>query len=122
VTLVEFLLARVAEDEEEARRASMEGANWRATTKYGSVWSDDPEADPAMPVVYDEGRPLTEQAAHIARWDPARVLAECRAWRAVIELHRLHSPPYVRGSCPTLLALAQLFKDHPDFAPSWLQD
>lgn len=84
--LPEFLLARIAEDEAKAQAAAIEGSHWEAGS-YGEVWSDDPEADPAFPVVYAEGRPLPEQATHIAAWDPAHVLAWCTALRAVVERH-----------------------------------
>jgi hypothetical protein len=131
VTLVEFLLARTLEDEAVAHRAAVEGANWRAAS-HGSVWSEDPEADPAMPVAYAEGRPLAEQAEHIARWDPARVLAECQVRRAIIEHCRgvvaaAGDPPGIDpADVPAvghvLGLLAQPFKDHPDFDAEWLQD
>lgn len=121
VTLVEFLLARVGEDEADARRA--------AAAAYGHLWVVT-GMDNAVGVDYD----------------PARVLAECQARRAIIELHELvpgehkyrgrpaadpadtrvcheHDGIYIAaGPCETLRLLAQPFKDHPDFLSEWLQD
>ena len=63
--VVEFLLAQIAEDEAVARAAIKDSE--------GSLdWAAD--GDPTD--------------IHIARWDPARVLAECEAKRAIIELHK----------------------------------
>jgi len=61
MTLTEVLLAQIAEDEAVAREAITNGE--------GSLdWADD--GDPTD--------------MHIARWDPARVLAECEAKRLLI--------------------------------------
>jgi hypothetical protein len=38
-------------------------------------------------VVFDEGAPGPEEAAHIARYDPARVLREVEAKRAILGMH-----------------------------------
>ena len=62
---------------------------------------------------------------------PARVLAQCKAYRAIVELHETVSAAPGRreltcaecGSvvhpCPTLRALASIWADHPDFNPDW---
>jgi hypothetical protein len=82
-------------------------------------------------------------AGHIARWDPARVLAECEAKRRIVEMHRLGGS-YTPGSedasgfdycgtcgsgepyeyptpwpCPTLRLLALPYVDHPDYRQEW---
>jgi hypothetical protein len=86
--LVEFLLARNAEDKAVAQSATP--GHWKL---WGmSVMADQdgtsnvatavPVAQTAMVV---DGRPRTFDAHHIARWDPARVLAECEAKRRMIE-------------------------------------
>jgi Family of unknown function (DUF6221) len=36
------------------------------------------------PLIYDEGRPSLEEARHIARYDPARALAEVKLWRRLL--------------------------------------
>lgn len=83
--LVEFLKARLDEDEE-AAQAAMEGSEGR--------WEqDDPERYPGRifddhgePVSYDEGHPTAAQAAHIVRHDPARVLCDVEAKRQMIRV------------------------------------
>ena len=62
LTLTEFLLARIAEDEAEARKA---GPMWR------NEWSAE-DVDVTL---------------HIERHDPARVLAECEAKRRIVANH-----------------------------------
>ena len=115
--LAEFLLARIAEDETDARSA---------------VGSDG----------------TTTQ--HVARWNPARVLAECGAKRRIIAAHQTYGEvydaadmtyPHAAGSCvtcgfgdtweaveygsgddypcPTLRFLAAPYSDHPDFDEAW---
>lgn len=70
-------------------------------------------------------------AAHIARWDPARVLAECAAKRKIIALHAPMTPhrecPTCRENggnhgnypCDTLLALAQPYAGRPGWREEW---
>ncbi|MFJ9387723.1 DUF6221 family protein [Nocardioides sp. NPDC101246] len=150
MTITEFLLARIAEDEAAARAAAHDGERWRTLKEdyrlavaidNGMKWGGET-------VAYDEGRPSEEQSAHIARHDPARVLAECEAKRRIVERCR---PMYAvafreserllaeafdqerfqitaSSSSPIwpfaaaeriLLDLAQSFADHPDFDPAW---
>jgi len=103
-TLTEFLLARIARDEDEARHARPHSG--------GSVYANDVH-----------GRLLVQ---------PARVLAECEAKRRIVESHRWdeewengvrfasdcedcwQSPP-----CRTLRALAAVYADHPDYDEAW---
>jgi hypothetical protein len=66
---------------------------------------------------------------HIARHDPARVLVECAALRAVVALHHEYLgvcthcvdafAPEKRESwpCQSLRALAKPYADHPDYRP-----
>jgi hypothetical protein len=89
--LVAFLLARVDEDEAVARGAAAHitpsrsrpgpaGENWSATyDQVRSDWHDGMRHDIAEVGTF--GRDLT---AHIARHDPARVLAECEAKRRMV--------------------------------------
>lgn len=87
------------------------------------------------------GGPLAE---HIARWDPARVLAEVSAKRTILDLHEqtecVNCEDACRipgtscrtchhdeengvwrydGTCRTLLALTQPFSEHPDWNQDW---
>ena len=123
--LAAFLLARIAEDEAAARVAVADSGLIDAAKR----------ADTAA-----QGR--AADCAHIARHDPARVLAECAAKRRIVEDHRSfdandwpHNRPRlictrcydgdnVFGDeamypCLTLRALAQPYADHPDFAEEW---
>lgn len=82
----------------------------------------------------------TDDALHIARHDPARVLADVTAKRAIIEsFNRADVEAQRRGVLRAskaegddlavlivagtlqsiLLALAQQYTDHPDFDPAW---
>jgi hypothetical protein len=92
----------------------------------------------------EHGRLATFDADHIARHDPARVLAECAAKRAIVEEHQpvdytsmgMESPnachicgidagmgewEWLRDSwpCPTLRALAAVYADHADYRDEW---
>ena len=108
MTLVEFLLARIAEDEEGARRASaVEGGDF---------------AIAALPLPLMEG---------IRPGFPTRVLAECEAKRRIIDAAR-HAE-FQGGSAeivmfdgwprdgvwPVLAALALPYASHPDYREEW---
>lgn len=69
-------------------------------------------------------------ATHIAVHDPLRVLAECAAKRAIVAEHGQDwAGPiclrcrdlggYVDFPCPTVQALAAIYKAHPDFRQEW---
>ena len=114
--LVEFLLARIAEDEDAARRAG-------AVIPPGDGWYRVPQlaiADPEFAEWF--GRAYL----HIAGQNPARVLAECEAKRRIISLHRQYEWPSCDGgdahgpeNCETLRILASVYADHPDFRAEW---
>lgn len=147
MTITEFILARVEEDEAAARRA-------RSAVSYRSgEWHAD-DADDEAPwlengvYTYDvhhgsaffATRLPQGASTHIARHDPARVLAECESKRRIVGLHtvdhrddrdicaecgpeedvRFQVDHYDRGwPCPTLRALAAVWADHPDYQPAW---
>lgn len=104
MTLAEFLLARIAEDERVARAADVKqgDASWK---RHGPIALSDPRAfkvrserdsrpiarvedvagdidDPDCATAILDGSAVSE---HIAHWDPARVLAECEAKRRIVE-------------------------------------
>lgn len=124
MTITEFLLARIEEDEKVAREC-LEPKNLV------------PYSDDRIPAIKPEewgdlvdnylGGPM---GTHCARHDPLRVLAECAAKRAIIALHRpieqLWWPEQVpvevckmcdeeRWECETILALASVYSLHPDY-------
>jgi len=148
MTLVEFLEARLDEDEAVARaaiptlgRAKHELPDgppyfeWVQVPGDG-VWRADYRTVEGIGFeIYDEGGHGDEEAAHIARHDPARVLREVEAKRAILAEHErvgetcetcsdtYHGfdcegweEPY---PCPTLRALAAVYADHPDYHAEW---
>ena len=113
MTLTEFLLARIAEDEADP---------WRGAELIGT--------DRVV------GRAEREALAADEREWVARALAECVAKRRIVNGHTgWHVCPnltdegytdYGDGSgdeweaiCPTLRTLAAIYADHPDFNPDW---
>ena len=133
------LLARIAEDEHWARLAD------DVTDKVEDDWQD-----VTQPITHamTQDRPQEQWIkkygyayGHIARQDPARVLAECEAKRLVVGLHGDGEPNcmggYVEGLthrqiietesyngvatgyCDTLRALALPYADHPDYRDAW---
>lgn len=118
--LVEFLTARLDEDERVAREATQTLA-WR----QGTGIDDD--------LVRITGAitqaPTPADAAHIARWNPVRVLAEIAAKRDVLRHHapaaaKKH-PGFECAWCNMLYpcfdarTLARPYADHPDFESHW---
>ena len=146
MTITEFLLARIAEDEALANdAASTDPAPWQADTgehwkerrgyvlvaEHGCSDSTCPAAEFGIHRSYDglwdnEGSlDLGMGAAvaeHVARHDPARVLAECAAKRELV-LWLDDDPLCHDGGWAyvdhVLKSLASVFADHPDFDPAW---
>jgi hypothetical protein len=119
--LVAFLRARLDDDEWTARAAKP--GPWHADG--GSVYATHPT---------DEVVGYTDSAEHIARHDPARVLAEVEAKRRLLELHEPGEMEYVEGDvcmacdlrgegpyypCLTLRLLALPHAEHPDYRDEW---
>lgn len=89
MTIVEFLLERIAEDEAVAGAAS--GGGWHVDNDTyaesihnlhglvigGGRWGGEAS-------VFE----TTEDAIHIARFDPMRIMAECKAKRAIVDFHQ----------------------------------
>lgn len=80
---------RCLDDDERVARAVPDHRGRRGELRW---MQSDPERTPGLicdqlgnVVTYDEGSPSEAQAAHIARHDPARVLAEVAAKRAVLD-------------------------------------
>lgn len=119
MTLLEFLQARLTEDELTALAAVDGSPTWRSSLDYRDVKDDlghyVVEADPL--------RPSLGQAAHIARHSPARVLADVQAARAAIaDYLRLDAAGELleRGAVENILRLlCAVHSDHPDYNPSW---
>lgn len=103
---IEFLTARYDEDEAVARAASS-NEQW---------WVDGPTELTGKWWVYDTGAKFDrhEIASHVARFDPARVLADIAAKRAILEMHGQ------AVAIDTVIDhLIQPYVEHPDFDPAW---
>lgn len=97
--LTDFLLARIADDEDMAREA-VEDWYWTLGSLDGMAWSG---------------------AQHVIRFDPARMLAECKAKRRIVGLHlEWEGDANDYGQTAQVLRLlAQVYADHPDYDPAW---
>lgn len=124
MTLTEFLLARIAEDEAVARAALVEAVYLH----YG-----DTAAEALLGLAEGEGAQAVA-VAHFARHDPARVLAECEAKRAAIDaawddheriegewgMCQSREQMDAKDDVPAVIAhLAAIYSDHPDYRAEW---
>jgi hypothetical protein len=120
MTLIEFLEARLAEDELMAT-AAVEGAtaDWHVLYAYRDI----KDGDGHYVVLADGLYPTVAQAAHIARHSPARILRQCEATREVIaEFLRLDAVGDLPGRMvaeTVLKRLASVHDNHSDFDPAW---
>jgi hypothetical protein len=126
--LIAFLRACLDDDERVARAASP------------APWSTYPEDDggmigPSMSGMHTPAYVHTPDAEHIARWDPARVLAEVEAERRILNLHGPGGPSQLSYACAsnclddrqltqerpcaTVLALAQPYAGRPGWREEW---
>lgn len=138
--IVEFLTARLDEDEAAAREAAVfydnhdayeNGVEWSGhegvdTNRYQRFW-----LVPHLGVINH-----VPSGLHIVRHNPRRVLAEVKAKRRVMERHTAgwrKSGPCLGCNygpqedeftediedCPELRDLAAPYADHPDYNPTW---
>lgn len=127
--LLDFIRARLDEDEAAARESHYEGQRWLTEEEGVHRWPEDE-------LVHMADRKA--DARHIARHDPARVLREVEAkWHIVRDYERaaracsdatgseLDSRGYasmcgardaLRAACA---ALAAAWSDHPDYRKEW---
>ena len=128
MTIVEFLLARIAEDEAVARSVidgDFSEGHWRWDSHrlqpYRSALVNDRDSV-VLPPKNDDVYPSASVAVHIARHDPARVLAECAAKRAIVghfDDPDYDSYPLNEAKRTTLRSLAAVYADHPDCRQEW---
>lgn len=149
MNISEFLEARIAEDEKQAQSAGGAEQRWGAMTEetgngeniYYTVELAG-AIDTTIADMASTQRIGREQAEHIARHDPSRVLAQCAANRAVVRMHGDMNSDFASENvpsicevchdyyrhdaeywpCPTLRALAAVYKDHPDYRDEWRLD
>ncbi len=140
--IVAFLAARLDEDEAAAKSAARAAA-FRESDD-APEWDVDSanmiHSGPYGYVVARADEVRDEIGGHIARWDPARVLAEVAAKRGRLrefetwnrQLEDVHSHPEIyssgnRGEIQGMWMMARrailwdalVYTDHPDYAPSW---
>lgn len=124
-TIADFILARVGEDEAAARAASpggwsygdadsvAGGSLYDETRMIGEVYYEQPTDHDGSIVRHLLAPEADANGRHIARHDPARVLAQCAAYRAIVEEHKswpvlVERPPAfakLTGGDPNSIAL-----------------
>ncbi len=119
-----FLRARLDEKEATAK-AAQAPSPWKAASHESDSWIVTDAT--GEPLIYDEGTPSLEEAAHIALNDPARVLREVEAIRAHIRMWEAFAVNFThvdetefefakREALEDVLAAdAAIWSDHPDY-------
>lgn len=132
MTLVEFLNARLDEDEKKAQRA----AELCGCHPPASAWTVGDESTDGRILVVDDPHPDIRRklgrrwsttydglfaAEHIARHDPARVLARVKAQREMLETleHGLGAWDAAWLAARLLEEWATEHADHPDYREEW---
>jgi len=125
ITVTEFLSTRLDEDEADACRATP-GPWWG----YAQGWRDK-DGEPIIQAPNHEIDATWDDIEHVAKWNPARVLAECAAKRRIvkeIETTRRLAETFpggsgrlslVHGLDAVLRLLALPYADHPDYLEAW---
>ena len=135
--LIAFLNARLDEDEAAAKKSHYEGQRWLTEEEGVYRW-------PTDELVHSADRKA--DARHIARFDPARVLREVAAKRAIVAAHQPMEALYggwridktwqerglvcttcgfddsesgVAWPCLTIRSLAAVYSDHDDYRQEW---
>lgn len=123
LTVTDFVLARIAEDEAVARAAGPDGRPLGG--HWVSRYPDQPDYHmygeygwfiSGADVETDDSEWGKSVADHITRHDPARVLAQCAAMRKIVELAKVYDST---GLEEVLIRLASIWSDHPDWREEW---
>jgi len=129
MTLVEFLLARLDQDEADAAAASP--GPWHVNADQYEVLAVDG-------ITVADGfalsnRQLRATTCHIARHDPARVLAEVAARREIVEEYarvqdadglvdaRDYNSGWANALGLVVRGIAQSYTGHLDYDPAWME-
>lgn len=123
--LAAFWRARLDEDEAVAK-AAQSPSPWKAATHEADTWIVVDAT--GEPLIYDEGTPSLEEAAHIALHDPARALRAVKADRDLIAAYQqaaAASPAsgWESDYTQTLELAVRIrvaeWSDHPDYREKW---
>jgi hypothetical protein len=129
--LIEFLLARIGEDETAARQATAGPWQWvtgrgglpgllESTGASATHWVEQQSFQaPTVVLATNQGVALRvrgRDAAHIADWHPTRVLAECAAKRGIVEQL---AGPAGGADAGVLRLLALPYAGHTDYRADW---
>jgi hypothetical protein len=117
VDIVEFLRARLDEDEA-AARAARNALPWKVRSGPGDDGGWETEVGPAR-MLFSDDEPAAE---HIARWQPERALREVEAKRRVISDHDRAEFCDQAALGQALYVLAAVWSDHPDYQEDWPPD
>lgn len=126
-TVAAFVTARLDEEETIARRALFNNGNWTHEFRFGQETRV--RLDFGPDVAQGCGTLDASNHAHIARHDPARVLAKVDTQRAIVaNMCSLHEAAWQYEDArtdieyltlTTVRRLAALDADHPDWNPAW---
>ena len=128
--LVAFLRARLDEDERVALAAAEESRTWTRQSHCDYSVPNLPIDDHTLwfgdrivgEVGFGDGEMRPAEAEHIARHDPARVLAEVDAKRRIVDRceHYQTYEDYGWALADEVLSLLALpYADHPDYREEW---
>lgn len=151
MSLSDFLMARISEDETAARAALEAGsggdkwdvdgtddlevwanAEWEVDASGEDGYGTNAGVFIAGGDVVAAGVEGTAVVEHIARWDPARVLAEAQGKRQILAMHHMATQTAAQSPSKTahfsavasalesaMLFLAMAYADHPHHQPEW---
>ena len=133
LTIADFLLERIAEDEQVATAASpspwqssgvdsVGGGNiYDQSRVIANVVYEQPSSHDGTIVRHLLAPEADANGAHISRFDPARVLAECKAKREIVEEceRSMLNDGDSRTAEWIAAHLAAVYASHPDYDPAW---
>jgi hypothetical protein len=132
--LVVWLRAQLEEDERIARAACWDEQSdvWVARPPQASYerYTVVDYCDDGVVAVTPENADVEGVGAHVAEWDPARVLREIDAKRRMLAVHRPYVPEpdqsclgcaggIMFSSCPIVRLLALPYADRPGYRVEW---
>ncbi len=138
MTIIDFIQARLDEDERIAIEAAVGHPDWQVEHHQCFGYCGNPctfavecatgQCDDCVVAgeeirIYDEGGHGKAQAAHIARHDPARGLREVEAKRAIVarfvETDGCYCDAFAHHSDEDVRYLAAIWSDNADYREEW---